>query len=228
MTNSPTDERPDTRDMRVVHDVFRREYALLPALVRGVADGDAARAATVAAHHRLLSELLHIHHTGEDELLWPVLLQQAPESAALVGRMQGQHDRLVGLLGQLADAVPGWASAPDAAGGESVATVLDELRAALEEHLTEEESEVLPLCEEKMTSAQWVAIGEHGRSHVPPDRVFLVFGMMLEDAPPPAATMMLAGLPPEVQEAWAAMGQDAYADYVRRVRGDRFGGDSAK
>lgn len=220
MTSTPTHARPDTRDMRVVHQVFLREYALLPGLVRGVDDGDTDRAATVADHARLVSELLHVHHTGEDVALWPVLLAQAPESAALVERMKDQHEQLLRLLSRADDDLPRWAAAPDRAGGDSAAAVLEDLRAVLVEHLDQEEAEVLPLCERALTVEQWQAIGEHGRSHVPPERVFLVFGMILEQAPPEAAALMLGDLPPEVQTAWAEVGQAQYADYVRRVRGD--------
>lgn len=223
MTSTPTDGRPDTRDMRIVHAVFRREYALLPHLVRGVEDGDTGRAGTVADHARLVSDLLHIHHTGEDVALWPVLLEQAPEAAAIVHRMQGQHEQLLDLLASTDVELPRWAAAPGRATGEAAATLLEDLRAALVGHLDEEEAEVLPLCERTMSVAQWHALGEHGRSHVPPDRIFLVFGMMLEDAPPEAAALMLSDLPPEVQAAWAEVGKAQYADYVRRVRDGRAG-----
>lgn len=220
--SAPTEERPDTRDMLVVHQVFRREYGLLPGLVRGVADGDAERAAVVADHHRLVADLLHGHHTSEDVMVWPVLLDQAPESAALVERMQGQHARLEDLLERAGDAVESWGTAPDDERTDTAAAVLGELHATIDAHLSQEEAEVLPLCEQTMTPAQWHAVGDHGRSQVPPDRLFLVFGMLLEEAPPGVADLMLAGLPPQAQQAWAQVGRAQYADYVRRVR-DGFG-----
>jgi hypothetical protein len=40
----------DGREMLMVHDVFRREFALMPALVRGVAVGDHNRAQIVRSH----------------------------------------------------------------------------------------------------------------------------------------------------------------------------------
>jgi len=47
--------------------------------VRGVADGDVARARIVGRHVRLLLDLLHVHHGGEDRLLWPLLLTQTDD-----------------------------------------------------------------------------------------------------------------------------------------------------
>jgi hypothetical protein len=40
----------DGGEMLMVHDVFRREFALMPALVRGVAVGDHNRAQIVTDH----------------------------------------------------------------------------------------------------------------------------------------------------------------------------------
>lgn len=74
----------DTRDVVLVHRVFRREFGLLPLMVRGVADGDARRADRVARHAREMTEVLHHHHHREDEPLWPRLLQRTPVDADLV------------------------------------------------------------------------------------------------------------------------------------------------
>jgi len=64
----------DTSEMYLVHAVFRREFALLPGLVRAVAAGDVERAGIVADHAELLTVLLHEHHSAEDAMLWPRLL----------------------------------------------------------------------------------------------------------------------------------------------------------
>ena len=83
-TTSNTAERlTDVSDMYVVHRVFRREFVLIPQLVRQVAAGDTARAAVVGEHARLILLGLDIHHTGEDALLWPELLERDPPAAEL-------------------------------------------------------------------------------------------------------------------------------------------------
>ena len=72
------DDRPDTRDMVVVHTGFRRELRLMPELVHAVADGDFERTEVVGAHLELWLTLLHGHHTREDDYLWPLLHERAP------------------------------------------------------------------------------------------------------------------------------------------------------
>jgi len=49
----------DTRDMYTVHAMFRREFALLPGLVRSVPPKDADRAQVVAGHIELVNLMLH-------------------------------------------------------------------------------------------------------------------------------------------------------------------------
>lgn len=98
MTTSMTD-RIDTRDMIVVHTALRREFRLAPGLVRGTSAGDLCRVSIIAGHLDLMNGFLHLHHTGEDRLLWPRLLDRAPqEIAAVVMLMQTQHERIHDLI----------------------------------------------------------------------------------------------------------------------------------
>lgn len=82
----------DTREMNAVHSAFRREFRLAGGLIRQVGPGDTARAAVVGAHLALIERLLHHHHTSEDTLLWPLLLERVPvELAPIVRLMEAQH-----------------------------------------------------------------------------------------------------------------------------------------
>ncbi len=91
-------DRPETWEMVVVHRVFRREFGALPGLVRAVPAGNVRRAAVVLAHLRELAEVLHHHHTAEDELVWPLLLERVGLDRPLVLRMEEQHERVGALL----------------------------------------------------------------------------------------------------------------------------------
>src|SRR5579859_6769243 len=88
----------DTRDMVLVHRVFRREFRLLPLMVRHIADGDTRAAGQVSRHAREMLDALHHHHQNEDELLWPRLLQRTPSGTGLVERMQTQHHAVGEIL----------------------------------------------------------------------------------------------------------------------------------
>jgi Hemerythrin HHE cation binding domain len=94
MTQTSDQSLTNVHDMVVVHRVFRREFRLLPQLVRGVAPGNTARATVVAGHARRCLTGLHLHHSGEDDLLWPKLLERAAPETALIERMEAQHERV--------------------------------------------------------------------------------------------------------------------------------------
>jgi len=218
VTAGSVDDRPDVRDMLVVHDAFRREYGMLPRLVRGVAPHDAARAEVLAAHYALLARFLHLHHHSEDLVLYPVLAQRVPDHPALVDRMEGEHRELSERLDAATRAVPRWAADPDPVATESLARLLSDVDAAVEGHLAHEEREVLPLCAERLSREEWDAVGAHSRSELRQEDAFTVLGMLLEDAAPQVGAGMLAAMPAQVSSMYAEHGAPAYAAYTATVR----------
>src|ERR1700710_3082433 len=117
----------DTREMLVVHSLFRRELRLAGGLIRRVPPGDAGRAAVVSAHLELVEQVLHHHHTSEDELLWPLLLQRVPDDLApVVELMEAQHEQVDALLQRIAVLRPRWAQDPSPERAEELAGIYDE------------------------------------------------------------------------------------------------------
>jgi hemerythrin-like domain-containing protein len=212
-------DRPQTWEMVVVHRVFRREFGALPALVRAVPAGDVARAAVVLAHLRELARSLHHHHTAEDELVWPLLLDRVDLDRPLVLRMEEQHERVADLL-ERADVQAGaFAAAASPVAGETLAATLTQLATALEEHLGDEEREVLPLVERHLTVAEWDAVGERARASLPKDRLLIQLGAILEGCSPQEARRFLGMLPLPARLAWRLAGRRAYRAERARVYG---------
>jgi iron-sulfur cluster repair protein YtfE (RIC family) len=210
---------PDVNEMRVVHRAFRREFGLVPGLVRAVAEGDTRRAAVVAAHLRFALAGLHMHHTGEDEYLWPLLLERAAPRRELIETMQAQHERVDAYAAQTAALLDVWESNASSVGGEQLARLVESFTEALVEHLDLEEREILPLCAEHMTAEEWNRLGEHGREHMSPRQLPLLFGAALEEADDRERAAMLAALPAPVRVLVRTLGAWQYRRYVRRVRG---------
>jgi iron-sulfur cluster repair protein YtfE (RIC family) len=220
MTTAPaaTEQLTDVRDMYVVHRVFRREFVAIPQLVRAVAPGDTARAAVVAEHARLVLGGLDMHHTGEDALLWPKLLDRAAPSADLIHRMEAQHHRVEELIAQLSEALPRWEAEARPAVSEEVASTFDDLRVALFEHLGDEERYILPLAERHITQEEWAGLGEHGMAKVKKSELPILFGAMLEEASPAERTMMLRIVPPPVRLLVVTVFAWQYRRYIKKVR----------
>jgi iron-sulfur cluster repair protein YtfE (RIC family) len=211
----------DVRDMFVVHRAFRREFRLIPELVRGVAPGDTERAAVLAHHARMVLLGLHLHHTGEDDVLWPLLLERCPPDADLVRRMEAQHEQVEHLIELLGPALDRWEAEARPAVAEEVAGTVDALRTVLLEHLDEEEREILPLAQRHVTQQEWSQLGEHGKGRMATRDLPLLFGAVLEECDPVEREMMLRVLPFPVRVLLRTVFARSYRRYVSRVRGTR-------
>jgi hemerythrin-like domain-containing protein len=213
-----TAEKPDVNEMKVIHRVFRRELGALPALVRRTPDGDAARAQVVGKHAQFILTGLHIHHTGEDENLWPLLLERAAPSTELIETMQAQHERVHEYVDQSQALLDTWRLTPSQENGEALATTVEQLSAALFEHLDQEERDILPLAEAHVSVAEWGRLGEHGRDSMQRDELPIMFGAILEEADPEERAQMLTLLPPPIRLLMRTVGARKYRRYITEVR----------
>jgi len=217
-SNAATEQLTDVSDMVVVHRVFRREFVLIPRLVRQVPAGNTARAAVVAGHARLVLGGLEMHHTGEDALLWPKLLERAAPSADLVHRMESQHHRVEELIAQLTELLPRWEAEARPAVRDELATTFDALRVALLEHLDDEERHILPIAARHITQQEWAGLGQHGMAKVDKAQLPVLFGAILEEATPQERREMLGLVPAPVRLLLRTLGAWQYRRYIKRVR----------
>ncbi|WP_245649737.1 hemerythrin domain-containing protein [Nocardia shimofusensis] len=211
--------RPDTYDMVVVHNSFRRHFRALPELVTGVAAGDVERARRLVAFLDELGTGLHEHHTGEDELLWPLLLERASTNAAVVLRMEEQHERIAELTERARRESAEFASAADPSVRDRLAVTLRALATAVDEHMTEEERHVLPVVENVLTVPEWQALGERGREHMPKDRQLVFVGFLLQGVSDADRRKFLAEMPLPARLAWRLLGRRAFAEEYREIYG---------
>ena len=214
-----TDQEFTTDDMLAIHAALRRELGKLPGLVaRADQLSDADRAA-VAQHWTIVSRFLTAHHTGEDEVLWPLLRERRPEARELVDALAADHERFHVLLARGDEIVAGWDGASDqsaehVAECEQIATDLAE---GLRVHAAREESELLPLIPGALTAEEWAQLPQHAQRAFAPEEMFTVLGMIMEELPPPAKAGMLAGMPEPARQAWTAFGGTQYRTYADRI-----------
>lgn len=186
----------DVRDMLVVHTALLREFRLVPQAVGGVPVGARKRARTVDRHLGLLCELLHHHHEGEDELLWPVLRDRlAIEDTAMLDVAEAQHAGLAQALTRVATARPIWVEHIDPKSRSVLVEALESLCRLLTEHLEAEERHLLPLAAAHLTGAEWHAVGEAGAASIPKSAMPLVFGMFAYEGDPEVLAGMLKAAP---------------------------------
>ena len=221
MTDTANPALTDVHDMVVVHRAFRREFRLIPELVRQVRPGDTDRATVLADHARLVLTGLHGHHTGEDLLLWPKLLERAAPDAELIHRMEAQHERVADAIERLGPALVRWEAEARPAVTHEVAACFDDLREALLEHLDDEEQHILPLAARHITQAEWNELGEHGVKGMRRKDLPIMFGAVAEETTPEERAELFAVVPLPVRILLKTVFARQYRRYISRVRDGR-------
>jgi hemerythrin HHE cation binding domain-containing protein len=211
--------RPDTREMIVIHNLFRRIFGDLPGLIRGVAVGDAMRAGVLADAFVEVATGLHHHHTNEDEILWPTLLARVEVERSFVLRAEEQHERVHELLERGHVRAASFRTDPSAEKRETFAATVAELDAVLREHMADEERYILPLVEAHMTVAEWDQLGERGRASIPKDRLLIQLGWILDGLDPEQRKEFLASMPVPARLAWRLLGRRKFEKERRRIYG---------
>lgn len=212
-------DRPDTNEMVVVHRAFRREFRLACGLVGRTEEADRERAGVLAGHIEEYLGLLHHHHTGEDELLWPKLTGRSAMDFEWIQLMADQHEKIAKLAETVRDLLPEWRESARAVVRDDLARALGELSGELDEHLRQEEGRVLPLAAEHLSVAEWNELGERGLRGIPKRRLLTILGAILEEADERETAIFIGKLPPPARLLWRLGGPGRYRREVARIRG---------
>lgn len=220
----PCPGRPlvDVRDMLLVHTALLREFRLAPAAVARVPAGARRRAAAVERHLGLLCDLLHHHHAGEDELLWPPLRARlSPAAVALLEEAEAQHAGIERALHDVVAARRAWADGVEVASRDVLVAALQALHGLLAEHLDAEERTLLPLAAALLTEGEWRAVGETAAASIPKSALPLVFGMFAYEGDPEVVAGMLHAAPALPRLVVPRIAPRLYARRAAQVHGTR-------
>ena len=211
--------RPNTRDMLGIHQVFRDAFGLAPQLVGSVCNDHFDRVDAVASYYANVLAMLHAHHEGEDELIWPKLLERAPDQADLIARMQADHAGLLEALTEAERRLAAWRDVPDIDRGASLAAALATLGVLCAAHFDEEERKVLPLAAQVCTVEEWAELPGHAMRSFTGDRIWLILGLVQEQMTIEARAQMEAAMPPPVREMWQGQGRAQFEEFITALRG---------
>jgi hypothetical protein len=170
----------DVRDMAIIHRTFRNAYDESARLVRAAPAPSPGRVAFLADHIDFAILALHIHHEGEDELLYPKLIERVPDQALMTEEVEHEHQLVRTALDAASTACAGWRQRPTAETGEALAAALDQLNTVAQRHLDDEEQKIVPLAAVTLTQAEWDAVGKHGVAQIPRNKRGIAFGMILD------------------------------------------------
>ncbi len=206
-----------TEEMAVIHRVFRHGFPMVAGLIRRTPPGATGRSEQIAAHLNFLLNGIHHHHTGEDEHIWPLLVERAAPQAELVKRMETQHEVVAERSERVRSILDRWRES--ATDGEPLAVAIDEFTAALVEHLDEEEAHVVPLIRAHITAAEWERFGQETFEKFTNPEKLIATGTLEEVATAEEVAWFTGGLPLPIKVMWRGAGRRKYAHYIARVRG---------
>jgi hypothetical protein len=195
----PASQPIDVRDMAIIHRTFRQAYSESARLVRAAPAPSPGRVTFLADHIDFAIRMLHVHHEGEDELLYPKLIERVPEQAPMTEEVDHEHEQVKTALDAASAACAAWRARPSAETGEALAAALDQVNVVLQRHLDDEEQKVVPLAAVTLTQQEWDALGKHGVGQIPRDKRSIAFGMILDPLGEADRAYMKGFLPPPVR-----------------------------
>jgi hemerythrin-like domain-containing protein len=161
----------DHNGMYVMHFAFRRDLAdLVGAVARTPVEGNATWT-RLRDYWDLFAELLHHHHTAEDDHYWPALADAVrahgtPADWASIAAMEDEHAAIGPALDRCRQAFHAMLTDPSLSHRDDLHDHLVDARCVIEDHMSHEESETLPLVSRVMASATYAEVEKRiGRSY---------------------------------------------------------------
>jgi hemerythrin-like domain-containing protein len=198
MTNSTKEYRHDMAMMIAFHDALRRELGYITRIT-AVRTEDPRQLMTSAVGWQMFKSYLQVHHSCEDDVLWPVMekaLADRPDDLALLAAMEAEHAAIDPLLNAIDATLANPYSGP-----ERIGDLTDALATTLRAHLRHEEGEGLPLIDATVTDQQWQDFGQEHAKRIGPEAP-RVFPWMLDGLDEAKTEHILRSVPEPVRATY--------------------------
>lgn len=212
----------DTSDMLAVHQALTGALDAAPSLV-GSAGESPDRVEVIGSYFENVLELLHVHHAGEDELVYPILEERCVEKREALERIEAQHRLLDEPMDHARTAIAAWRAAPSREGGRAVVDLVGTVDETLRPHLRDEETTVLPIASAWMSAEEWGQLPGHTLRSIRTDKPWLALGLVRERLTPDQWDRIFSGMPPELQSLWSEQWEPAFTGFIAEVRRSRHG-----
>jgi hemerythrin-like domain-containing protein len=210
---TPGQYNTQTADMIAVHQAL----LAAPELV-SKAGTDPERVDVIASFYDNVLEFLHVHHAGEDELIYPMLEERCTQEKGLLERIDDQHRLLDEPMAEASAIIAAWRAAPSDDRGRAVVDAISTIDSTLRPHLVEEEDTVLPIASAWISPEEWAQLPGHALQSYRGDKPWLALGLIREGMTPEHREFMLAGMPPPLQSLWAEEWEPAFDAFITEVR----------
>lgn len=193
----------DLTMMYVLHHGFRRDLRDFLAAAEATPLTDRRCWSALDERWQLFAELLHDHHTKEDEVVWPLLRERAATvgdlaAVRVLDDMEAEHEQIDPLLEQAGSLLATMATAPSGAVNDELVTVLRRSSLVLDAHLSHEERDAISVLQRLVPGEVWAEVERSKlRGGVSRKTLTVMLPWAVEALPPAFVSTMLveAGLP---------------------------------
>jgi hemerythrin-like domain-containing protein len=172
-TAAPRDREVAPADLshyRAVHDRMRVDIARFASAVDTAVAGDRrGRLQPLARWAKGFAHELHLHHTIEDDVLFPDLVARVPTAGEVLAGLEADHVVVADLLERWAPAADRLADgrAPFAAARSEMLDLAVTLRDLLARHLDVEDEQILPLFDRHYSAEDFEALTQRAAKQLP-------------------------------------------------------------
>ncbi|WP_285704944.1 hemerythrin domain-containing protein [Microtetraspora sp. NBRC 16547] len=141
--------------MGIVHGALRRDLDRSHAALTTKPYPQGRQRRALGEHVMWLMGLLHAHHTGEDEGLWPLVRRRNPAAGPLLDSLDADHRRIAPAIVTLTTAGRRYAATTTDEARSRLVAALEALTGVLVPHLEREVAEAMPVVSASITQAEW-------------------------------------------------------------------------
>ena len=191
----------DQTGMYVMHHALRRDLSRFVAAVENTPISEQAVWTALEERWLRLADVLHHHHSAEDDELWPLLQQHAERAGAeedlsTLADMEAEHERLDAALTAGREAFAAMSGHPCADHRNALEIRLSAAREALLEHLAHEERQALPMLQRTLSEQENRAFEKAVEKRYPLRMVPFLLPWAMDEVPDEARDRLLETTPP--------------------------------
>jgi hemerythrin-like domain-containing protein len=146
---------PDLTTYRAVHTALREAASRMAAASVDLRRSDWRRIDAFAKYWAGYAGEVLAHHTVEDDIMFPVLVERCPVAGELIARTDADHHHLDELMDAIDAAV---ATMVRGEGPGRLPELLGQLAVHMDEHLDFEDADILPLFERHFTGEEYAEL----------------------------------------------------------------------
>lgn len=183
---------PDLSTYRAVHLALRGGADAMAAVAATVQPGNRPKVDALRRYWAGYSAELHKHHTTEDDIFFPALVERVPVAATLIERTDAEHHELDAVMARCHTAVSALAGGVRTA---DLGPAFADLAALMHHHLDFEDEDLIPLFERHFTAEDHDALEKQAMEALDLRGALFTVPFVMHFADPDERGQLLAGAP---------------------------------